>query len=323
MHYREELLKDLRGDIDAVDRELVDLLARRKELVARVGKIKNEHGLPVYLPEREAQLLAARRKEAERQGISPDLMEDVLRRIMRESYVSEGEHGYKCTNPNAGPVVVIGGGGGMGRMFASCFKRSGYEVRILERDDWPNAPQILKDAGLVIVSVPINMTLDIIDRLRGLLSPSTILADITSIKRKPVGRMIQVHNGPVVGLHPMFGPSSAGFAKQVVVYCHGRHEEQTAWLLDQFRLWGAHLLESDPQEHDHMMAVIQAMRHFATFVYGTHLQEENTDLNTVLDFSSPIYRLELGMVGRLFAQDAELYADIIFNSDEGRDIAQR
>ena len=34
----------------------------------------------------------------------------------------------------------------------------------------------------------------------------------------------------------------------------------------------------------------------------------------IMEFSSPIYRLELGMVGRLFAQDPELYAEIIFAS---------
>lgn len=32
--------------------------------------------------------------------------------------------------------------------------------------------------------------------------------------------------------------------------------------------------------------------------------------------SSPIYRLELAMIGRLFAQDAELYADIILDKPE-------
>jgi len=37
-----------------------------------------------------------------------------------------------------------------------------------------------------------------------------------------------------------------------------------------------------------------------------------------LEFSSPIYRLELGMVGRLFAQDASLYSEIIFSTKERR-----
>jgi chorismate mutase/prephenate dehydrogenase len=58
------------------------------------------------------------------------------------------------------------------------------------------------------------------------------------------------------------------------------------------------------------------MRHFSSFVYGRNLQLENPDLDKLLSFSSPIYRLELAMVGRLFAQNAQLYADIIFSSKE-------
>lgn len=50
------------------------------------------------------------------------------------------------------------------------------------------------------------------------------------------------------------------------------------------------------------MAFIQALRHFATFAYGLHLAEENVQLEQLLALSSPIYRLELAMVGRLFAQ---------------------
>lgn len=323
MQFREELLNDLRGDIDAVDQQLVSLLARRKELVAQVGAIKNQYGLPVYLPEREAKLLKARRAEAERQGISPDLIEDVLRRIMRESYQSEGEHGFKCTHPNAGPIVVIGGGGGMGSMFVQHFQVSGYQVRVLEEDDWPQAEAILAGACLVLVSVPIHLTVPVIEQLEGRLPNDCILADLTSIKARPTDAMMRVHSGPVVGLHPMFGPTTAGFAKQVVVFCKGRQLDQSEWLLDQMRLWGAHLLPAGADEHDRMMAVVQAMRHFATYLYGRHLYEENVDLESVLDFSSPIYRLELGMVGRLFAQNAELYADIIFNSEEGRHIADR
>ena len=86
------------------------------------------------------------------------------------------------------------------------------------------------------------------------------------------------------------------------------------WLVQQMALWGARLHESAAEEHDRAMSLVQALRHFTSFVYGTHLCEENADLNQLLAFSSPIYRLELAMVGRLFAQDPALYAEIILAS---------
>ncbi len=66
------------------------------------------------------------------------------------------------------------------------------------------------------------------------------------------------------------------------------------------------------------MDLVQGLRHFATFVFGRFLCQRQVNLSRTLEFCSPIYRLELGMVGRLFAQDASLYADIIFASPERR-----
>ena len=103
----------------------------------------------------------------------------------------------------------------------------------------------------------------------------------------------------------MFGPDSGSLAKQVVVYCDGRQPEAYQWFLEQIQVWGARLHRVSAVEHDQNMAFIQALRHFATFAYGLHLAEENVRLEQLLALSSPIYRLELAMVGRLFAQDPQ------------------
>jgi len=60
------------------------------------------------------------------------------------------------------------------------------------------------------------------------------------------------------------------------------------------------------------MAMVQVMRHFSTIAYGYHLMTEGANVEQLVEMSSPIYRLELIMVGRLFAQDPILYTDIIF-----------
>lgn len=93
-------LTALRDQIDEVDKALLDLLAKRLHLVAEVGEVKSRYGLPIYVPDREAAMLASRRQEAGALGVPPDLIEDVLRRVMRESYTSENDKGFKtlCRN---------------------------------------------------------------------------------------------------------------------------------------------------------------------------------------------------------------------------------
>lgn len=315
-------LNELRDKIDAVDKQILDLLAQRLSLVEKVGEVKSEHGLPIYAPDREAAMLASRREEAEKKGVPPQLIEDILRRTMRESYASEKDSGFKCLNPELRSVVIVGGNGQLGGLFGRMFKLSGYDVKVLGSKDWDKADEMLMDAGLVVVTVPIHLTQGVIEKL-GKLPKDCILCDLTSIKSKPLKGMLNVHQGPVVGLHPMFGPDVPSLAKQVIVYCDGRGEEHYQWLLKQFSIWGASLCQIDASEHDHGMTLIQALRHFTSFAYGLHLSRENPNIDKLLKLSSPIYRLELAMVGRLFGQDPNLYGDIILSSDENIEMIKR
>ncbi|MGB1322357.1 MAG: bifunctional chorismate mutase/prephenate dehydrogenase [Vibrio gallaecicus] len=315
-------LNALRDQIDAVDKQMLDLLAQRLSLVEKVGEVKSEHGLPIYVPEREAAMLASRRKEAEKIGVPPQLIEDILRRTMRESYASEKDSGFKCLKPELRSVVIVGGNGQLGGLFGRMFKLSGYDVKILGSKDWDKADELLDNAGLVVVTVPIHLTEGVIEKL-GNLPSDCILCDLTSIKSKPLQTMLNMHSGPVVGLHPMFGPDVPSLAKQVIVYSDGRDEESYQWLLKQFGIWGASLCQMDAAEHDHGMTLIQALRHFTSFAYGLHLSKENPNIDQLLKLSSPIYRLEIAMVGRLFAQDPNLYGDIILSSDENIEMIRR
>ncbi|WP_109474476.1 bifunctional chorismate mutase/prephenate dehydrogenase [Ornithinimicrobium cavernae] len=315
-------LTELRDQIDAVDQQVMSLLARRLELVSEVGEVKGRHGLPIYAPDRERRMIAARRAEAERRGLPPDLIEDVLRRCMREAYAHEKNLGFSRQAPDLRHIVIVGGAGRMGRLFGRMLGLSGYEVRTLDRDDWDRADELLTDAGMVLVSVPIHDTVEVLHRLPAL-PEDCLLVDLTSTKGAPVAAMLEVHPGPVLGLHPMFGPDVDNLAKQVVAYVPGRFPDASTWLLEQIRLWGARLHEVSAEDHDHAMGLIQAQRHFATFANGLHLIREDRSLDELLALSSPIYRLELIMIGRLFAQSPELYADIIMASPDNLALIER
>ncbi|OOF68227.1 bifunctional chorismate mutase/prephenate dehydrogenase [Rodentibacter caecimuris] len=309
-------LAELRTEIDQVDKQLLQLIKKRLELVSQVGEVKHQQGLPIYVPEREAEMLQGRRQDAKQLGVSPDLIENILRRLMRESYHNENQQGFKTLNQKINKVVIVGGKGKLGGLFVRYLRASGYGVSILEREDWENAHSILASADVIIISVPITKTVETIERLKPFLTENMLLADLTSVKKQPLNKMLEVHSGAVVGLHPMFGPDISSMAKQLIVCCHGRFSERYQWLLEQMQMWGAKIYQTTAQEHDKNMTYIQALRHFATFSSGLHLSKQPIKLANLLALSSPIYRLELAMIGRLFAQNAELYADIILDKPE-------
>jgi len=315
-------LKALRDEIDDIDSQLVNLLADRLAITAKVGELKSTEGMPIFAPEREAALIHKRREQAEQVGLNGDLIEDILRRLMRDSYISQDASGYQCINPVCKKVVIVGGQGQLGSIFVDLFQRSGYQVAIIEQDDWPDSETILADASLVIVAVPIRLTSLVIHRLN-YLPDDCILADFTSIKESPLYEMMKTHKGPVVGLHPMFGPDVTGLIKQTIIVCDGREKEKYQWLLKQFQVWGAKTYQVSAHEHDQAMSMVQVMRHFSTIAYGYHLMSEGADIENLVNMSSPIYRLELIMVGRLFAQDPILYSDIIFSNPDNITMMKR
>lgn len=313
-------LDDLRRRIDAIDAEILRQLKRRQDVVRQVLELKKTHRLPVYHPAREEDLISRLRSQGRDAGLDPDFLEEIFRRILRQSRLEQSSRlTRRAVRPGA-RVLVVGGRGAMGGYFARWFETSGYAVHRLDRDDWDLAPTLCRGVDLALVAVPIEATGPVVRQLGPHLPREALLADLTSVKLEPLAAMLEAHPGPVLGLHPLFGPTPATLDKQIVITAPGRQPEAGRWLLEQLAAWGAVVVPADAREHDEAMEIVQALRHFATFAFGHFLHRRQVDLGRLLEFSSPIYRLEFGMVGRLFAQDPGLYAEIIFASPRRRDL---
>ncbi len=311
-------LERLRQDIDGIDQQIVRLLAERHARVQKVTALKQAHRIPVYHPAREEDLISRRREQARQAGLDPNHVEELFRCILRQSRLRQSVAVTRAGTRPGATVLLIGGGGRMGRYFHHWFAASGYQVRVLEIGDWPKVTELCAGIDLAFVCVPIQVTPEVIRQLGPHLPADCVLADITSIKQQPLEAMLASHAGPVVGLHPLFGPTTSNMDKQVVVATPGRHQEACQWLIDQFTVWGNIVWTTSAEEHDEIMSIVQGVRHFATFAFGQFLCHRNLDLPRTLEIASPIYRLELGMVGRFFAQDPALYANILFASPERR-----
>jgi len=310
----EKKLKRLRYDVDAIDQKIVSLLIERQKKIEQVVALKKAHQLPVYHPAREENLITQRRDQARKAGLDPDYLEELFRLILRKSRTEQAAYMAGKGIRAGSTVLIVGGNGSMGRYFRRWFQDAAYRVRVLDRKDWQRAKELCSGANLALICVPIETTVDVISKLGPYLSSDCVLADITSIKGPPMEAMLKAHQGPVIGLHPLFGPTTSTMDKQIIVATFGRNPSACQWLIDQFTSWGSIVVKSSAREHDEIMDIVQSLRHFATFAFGQFLCRKRVDLQRTLEFSSPIYRLELGMVGRLFNQDPSLYAEIIFAS---------
>ncbi|WMS87174.1 bifunctional chorismate mutase/prephenate dehydrogenase [Pleionea litopenaei] len=308
-----DLIADIRSQIDDCDEALLEVLARRQSLVEQLVAHKAANGEALRVPKREALIYSRLDELAAKKGLNAQLVVDIFQRIMRDSYERQASKAFPCASLQPKDIVIIGGKGQLGSLFAKLFERSGHQVTSLDKNEWHSESAVLAQADLVIVAVPINVTLPVIEQLTAL-KPNCILADLTSVKNSPLSSMLKAHSGPVVGLHPMFGPGATQIARQLILVSEGRQIEAAQWMIAQFKLWGCDIQSIGAKHHDELMSQIQGVRHFVVFILGWQLQTSGTDLSELLRCSSPIYRMELALTARLFNQNPELYVDILLNA---------
>lgn len=313
-------LSSQRNQIDAIDRQILDLLKERNRVSREVIEYKIDNQLPVFVAKREEEKSAKFRLMAEKRDLDPDWAEDFLRMIMSASRATQSTHTFPRATPKPKHILFVGGEGGMGSLYRKVADQSGHHTYSIDKGNWFELEEIAPKLDLAVVTVPINLTISVIERLTNKLDEKTILADFTSNKTEPLEAMLDSHEGPVIGLHPMHGPDVPNLSKQLMVVCEGRDPEASAWFREQCKLWGMRVIEADPENHDHVMNLVQGLRHFVALLHGSFMKEYDLNPHQMLEYSSPVYRAELMMTGRIFAQDAELYADIVFANKERREL---
>ena len=85
-------LDDLRAELEAIDAELVEALARRFEVVMKVAAVKADEGIPVVLPDRIALVLDRVAALAEDKGLDGDMTRRLYRLIIDEAIAMENQH---------------------------------------------------------------------------------------------------------------------------------------------------------------------------------------------------------------------------------------
>lgn len=226
-------------------------------------------------------------------------------------------------------TLIVGGAGEMGRWLARFLKEQGMDVAIADIDS--HTPEIADELGvalgdvqkvgdfdIVLVSVPIDVTEEVISRIAPKMRPGSLLTDVTSVKKGPIEAMKKAPKGvEIIGTHPMFSPIVQDVKGQTVILVpvEGRDERWLPKIKTLFEDNGAHVEMLSAEEHDRIMAVVQGLTHFAYISTGATLDALNFDIGKSRRFMSPVYEIMIDFVGRLLAQNPHLYATIQTNPE--------
>ena len=311
----------VRAMIDALDRDLLQIMAKRMALVAEIAAYKRLHGLKIRDASRERELLRDRHEHATELGLPSEEIESIFRLLMRSSRDHQAALRAEVPMDAASyTIAIIGGHGRIGRVMARLFGDLGHRLLLVDTDTTLRAEEAASVADVVVISVPINVTDAVIRAVGPHVREGALLMDVTSVKEAPLQAMLEATAASVVGTHPMFGPSVHTLQGQRVVICRGRGDAWADWAAQSFAARGLVITETTATQHDRAMSVVQVLTHFQTQVQGLTLSRLGLPLAETLPFTSPAYLLELYVAARHFAQDAALYGAIEMRNPRTADI---
>ena len=227
--------------------------------------------------------------------------------------------------------TIIGGSGGMGKVFGKYFKGLGFTVTLHARNKQRlkttaaelnvnfeiSLEKSVRNADIVMISIPINSTTAMIRKIGPFLKKNALIFDITSIKFAVFKALTEVKNEyPVncISLHPMFGPGITDMKNYVmmVVKVGGTdiYEEIINDLLDLFRSDGLIVTETSPDIHDKRVALTLGVPHMLNILFLSLLKNTNEPLNELTKYTGTTFLLQKVFAESIIQREMEMFGEI-------------
>jgi prephenate dehydrogenase len=211
-------------------------------------------------------------------------------------------------------VGIIGGTGKMGSWLGAVLEAQSVRVVSMGRDGASDLPALVRTCQVIVVSVPIPETLEVIRQIGPHVSEEGLLMDLTSVKEAPLAEMMKWSRAQVVGAHPLFGPEGPGRDRGRVVLCPGRGEEGMAWVKGLFERAGIGVLRMDADTHDRLMGMIQGVHHFVTLSLALTLRRSGLDQETVKQCATTTFRPVLERIFAMTSQSPQLFQSLLMDN---------
>ncbi|MCH7829334.1 MAG: prephenate dehydrogenase/arogenate dehydrogenase family protein [Proteobacteria bacterium] len=311
-------LDELRKNLSAIDRHLVDLIADRERIVGDIGKIKQAAGTGTRDYAREKEVLDMGRKQAVEMGIDPDLIENLLQLLIRSSLESQERDRVVAEGRGDGShALVIGGAGKMGRWFVDFFASQGYATTVADTsvEDGPSRFRNWTDAGVefdvIVVAAPLAVSGRILAQL-AVLKPKGLIFDIGSLKSPLLDGLKELRSAGcrVTSLHPMYGPDTRLLSGRHLIFCDVGDAQATAAAKDLFAATMVEQLDMGLEDHDRLIAYVLGLSHALNIAFFTALAESGEAAPKLAQISSTTFDSQL-LVSEAVAQDnPHLYFEI-------------
>ncbi len=311
-------LEKLRKKLSDIDRQIVDLIAGRHQVVGEIGRSKRAGGAATRDYAREKEVLDRGRTQAEALGIDPELAETVLRQLIRSSLQSQERDRVIAEGKGDGRrALVIGGAGKMGAWFADFFASQGFATTVADPavDDGPGQYRNWTDAGVdfdvIAVAAPLAVSGRILAQL-AVLKPRGLVFDIGSLKSPLIDGLRELGQAgcQVASIHPMYGPETQLLSGRHLIVCDVGCSPATAAVKELFDATMVEQIDMSLDDHDRLIAYVLGLSHALNIAFFTALADSGEAAPRLAKLSSTTFDAQL-LVSEAVAQDnPRLYFEI-------------
>ncbi len=312
-------LDELRAALSDLDGQLVELVARRQALSEQVAEVKRATGRPTRDFGREREVILRARNAATRLGVSPNLAESLLRRLIESSLTTQEHARVAAQAQGSGKrALVIGGRGKMGAWFADFLASQGFRVAIADPqggmpgfdviDDWQQDPL---DFDLIVLATPLRVTAGLLEVLARR-APRGLIFDLGSLKtplRAGLGALVKA-GCRVTSLHPMFGPDTALLSGRHVIFIDLGAAGALREAQELFAPTMAERVVMTLDEHDRLIAYVLGLSHALNIAFFTALADSGEAAPRLAKLSSTTFDAQMDVASRVAAESPELYFEI-------------
>ena len=303
-------LEELRSELSSIDRQLVELIAERQNVVGEIGRSKQSTGRATRDYERERDVLEMARDQAKSLNVDPNIAEEILTTLIRSSLTHQERDRVAAEGKGDGrSVLVIGGAGKMGGWFVDFFNSQGFATTTADAtvQDGPGAFSDWKDAGVdydvIVVATPMAVSGEILSELAEM-SPQGLIFDIGSLKTplKAGLAALALAGCKVASLHPMYGPDTELLSGRHLIFIDVGSAEATTEAKELFASTMVDELDMGLDEHDRLISYVLGLSHALNIAFFTALAESGEAAPKLARLSSTTFDAQL-LVSAAVAQD--------------------
>ena len=319
-------LDALRQRVTDIDRQLITLVAERKRVSGEVARVKRATGYPTRDFEREREVILGVRTMATELGVSPALAEDLLRLLIRSSLTTQEQASVVARGKGSGRrVLVIGGGGKMGRWFVEFLSSQGFAVEVADPASVPRGVARVDDwrktdlsHDYIVLATPLGITDGILREL-ALRRPGGVIFDVGSLKSPLRAGLLALksHGCKVTSVHPMFGPDTELLSGRHVVFVDLGSAEALAAARELFSPTMAEQVVMSLDDHDRLIAYVLGLSHALNIAFFTALAESGEAAPKLARMSSTTFDSQLDVASRVAQESPDLYYEIQSLNDYG------